>query len=220
MMNFDQNIVIAIDGASASGKGTLAKMLAAHYNTKYLPTGNLYRVIAKQVIESDVNIEDPASVKHLIERITYADLFAGNLNTSEIAAVASKIAALEYVRTALYEFQRNWAKNTKIAILEGRDIGTVICPDADVKLFLSADIEARAKRRWKDFSDNGSNITYQTVYNDLNERDNRDSNRKLSPLLKARDAIEIDSTSISAEQVLAESIRIIEKEIDKNRQNL
>lgn len=219
-MKLGRRLVIAIDGNSASGKGTLARGLAEHYHTKYLPTGNLYRILAKRMIENGISSNDFVRIKRIIDMIKYEDLFSNNLQDSAISSMASIIATNDYIRNSLCSFQRAWAENHRIAILEGRDIGTVICPDADVKIFLTASLEARANRRLEDFIHSGDDTTYDKVYLELKERDARDLNRKTSPLLQADDAVAIDSSLLSPGQVLTESIKIIEKQIDKNERNL
>lgn len=213
--------IIAIDGLAASGKGLLASLLAKHYGCDFLPTGNLYRVVAKKLIENKIDID--SFVKHpddqileLIKaQIAKEDLSSPSLASEELSAGSSKVGTVSSVRQMLNAFQREWAAKRSIAILEGRDIGTVVFPNADVKLFLIADLKVRAARRTKDLHLLGQSITEDVVHDSLLEREQRDMNRKDSPLRKAVDAITLDTTNLSIDQMLVDAIAIIEKKIDK-----
>ncbi len=201
--------VVAIDGVSASGKGTLAHKLSEHYQVSFLPTGNIYRYVAKQMLLHRCSHEDKTVIKKIVRSIVLEDLYSPELNSDILAAEASKIAKLQFIRDELNQFQRNWIKSQKLAIIEGRDIGTVICPEADVKLFLMADLATRAKRRAVDLNMLGVGTTYEQVYAELAARDSVDISRKNAPLKKADDAIEIDTSLMSVEGVLERMLKSI-----------
>lgn len=208
----NSNFVIAIDGFSASGKGTIAKLLANYFGCKYLSTGNLYRLVAKEVINQKVSIDDVTRVVKIAENINLDDLEL-DLSDSIIANVASKVAQNLSLRKTLSIIQKNWVNSQEIAIIEGRDIGTVICPDADVKLFMTASIDARAHRRYIELQKKITQITYEDVYNDLRARDQRDQSREISPLIQAEDAFVLDSTNMSIDNVLESALSIIRNKL-------
>jgi cytidylate kinase len=208
----NSNFVIAIDGFSASGKGTLAKLLANYFGCKYLSTGNLYRLVAKEVINQNVSIDDVNMVVKIAENINLDDLEL-DLSDNIIANVASKVAQNLSLRKTLSIIQKSWVDSQEIAIIEGRDIGTVICPDADVKLFMTASIDARAHRRYIELQKKISQITYEDVYNDLRARDQRDQSREISPLIQAEDAFVLDSTNMSIDNVLESALSIIRNKL-------
>ena len=197
---------IAIDGDSASGKGTLARLLAAKYNTEYLPTGNLYRVLAKLVLESHIKIDDHDGVCNQLQYVADQDLFDSSLVSNNIAQTASQIATIPKVRAYLNEYQKTWAANHKIAILEGRDIGTKILPDANVKIYLTANLAARAKRRYLDLH---ATLSLEDITAELDMRDKRDKNREQAPLTIAQDAHVIDSSNMSSAEVFKRVEEII-----------
>jgi cytidylate kinase len=208
----NSNFVIAIDGFSASGKGTLAKLLANHFGCKYLSTGNLYRLVARDVISQNVDIDDSDRVVEIAKNINLDDL-ESDLSDSAIANVASKVAQKPSLRKVLSAIQRNWVDGQKIAIIEGRDIGTVICPDANIKLFMTASLDARAKRRYTELQKKMSQITYEEVYDDLRARDQRDQSREISPLVQAEDAFVLDSTNMSIDNVLESALSIVRNKL-------
>jgi cytidylate kinase len=193
-----RRFTLAIDGTFASGKGTLASRLAAHYKLPYLDTGKLYRAVAKRVIDMGVNPDDAESCAALANNITPEELSDQRLKSGPIGAMASKIAVHPPVRAALLAFQRDFA--AKGAVLDGRDIGTVICPDAAVKLFVTAEPTVRAERRHKELLGYGEDISFKTVLAQLKERDARDSGRDIAPLKPAEDAHLLDSTNLSIER--------------------
>lgn len=209
--------IIAIDGPAASGKGSLARKLAGELGYAHLDTGALYRLVGWQVLEAG---GDPADEK---TALNVAEGLSGTLNpeilqnpalrTDEAGSAASKVAAYASVRTALIDFQKDFAKNPPNnapgAVLDGRDIGTVICPEADVKLFITADVEARANRRLKELQSKGIEATYGAVLADMRERDARDSGREAAPMKPADDAFVIDTTSMSEANVLAEALSLV-----------
>jgi len=211
---------IAVDGPAASGKGTLAKTLAMALSYDYLDTGSLYRAVARDVLEAGISYDKIADA--LDEIVTIARNLTlpiendASLRTSEIAQIASKIAVLTQVRDALIDKQRDFASHPPTghgAILDGRDIGSVILPDADVKLYIDADINVRAKRRFLELSAKDETITQAQILADLTERDARDKTRITAPLKPADDAVIIDTTELSAQEVLQEVLDVTLKHV-------
>lgn len=197
---------IAIDGPAAAGKGTISKAVAAHYGFAHLDTGLLYRAVGKQVLTGTAAIE-------AAQRLRAEDLQADDLRTPEVAQAASKVAVIPEVRAALVDFQRVFARRSGGAVLDGRDIGTVICPDAEAKLFVTASAEIRADRRFRELVANGLRVDFETVLEDVRQRDARDMGRKDAPLRPADDAIQIDTSGLSIDEAIATAIR----EIDARR---
>ena len=209
---------IAIDGPAASGKGTLARTLAMKLSFDYLDTGTLYRAVAREALAKGLAIsEENQSIQNLIELSAQLKLPIANdesLRSSQVAQAASKIASLAELRSALVEKQRDFAHNPpsgKGAVLDGRDIGTVILPDADIKFYIDADIEVRAKRRHLELQASGTDISHAEVLADLIERDTRDKNRTTAPLIAAKDAIFIDTSQKNAEEVLQLTLSYIDR---------
>jgi cytidylate kinase len=198
--------VIAIDGTFASGKGTLGKGLAAHYDLPYLDTGKLYRATAKRVLDAGGDVNNPEDGKRAAHAISPNELSDPILKSGPIGAAASKVSVHPDVRAALLAFQRNFAQAG--GILDGRDIGTVICPDADVKLYVTATPEERAKRRHAELTGYGEVLSIDDVLAQLIERDTRDSTRAAAPLKPADDAHMLDTTGLSIAEVLAAAIKI------------
>ena len=192
--------VIAIDGTFASGKGTLAKRLADHFQYAYLDTGKLYRAVAARIIRAEGDLNDAATAADIASTLKLSDLNDPELKSGEIGAAASKVSVYKPVRDALFDFQLNFAKNPGSpyngAVLDGRDLGTVICPDADVKLYIDAKPEVRAERRYKELLSYGEDVTLQSVLAQLEERDHRDMNRKEAPLKPAVNAHLLDTTNL------------------------
>ncbi|NNC38367.1 MAG: (d)CMP kinase [Hyphomonadaceae bacterium] len=192
--------VIAIDGTFASGKGTLGKRLAAHFGYAYLDTGKLYRATAAKILADAGDLEDGKSAAEYANALTMEDLDNPELKSGKIGAAASKVSVHKQVRAALFDFQQNFAKNPgkayKGTILDGRDIGTVICPNADVKLYVDAKPEIRAERRHKELVSYGEEISYEQVLAQLKERDHRDMNRAEAPLKPAANAHLLDTTNL------------------------
>jgi cytidylate kinase len=198
--------VIAIDGTFASGKGTLGKGLAAHYGLPYLDTGKLYRATAKRVLDAGGDVTSSVDGTLAAKAITADELSDPILKSGPIGAAASKVSVHPDVRAALFDFQRDFA--AKGGVLDGRDIGTVICPDADVKLYVTASPEERAKRRHTELTGYGETVSVDDVLAQLIERDTRDSTRATAPLKPAADAHMIDTTGMSIAQVLQTAISI------------
>jgi cytidylate kinase len=198
-------LLIAIDGPSASGKGTLAKKLAAHFGLPYLNTGALYRLVALRLIEQKIdqnNFEN--SIPVLVSNISEGDLENEILFGEDVGSVASVIAKNPKLRAALFDFQRDFANSPKGAVLDGRDTTTVIAPNADFKFFVTADVEIRAERRFKQLQTN-----YAEILDQLKKRDENDSNRKDAPLLIAQDAHVIDNGNLSVEEGFQKILQII-----------
>lgn len=193
---------IAIDGPAAAGKGTISKAVAAHFGFAHLDTGLLYRAVGARVLGGEKPLEAAQS-------LVAADLEADGLRTAEVAQAASKVAVIAEVRQALVDFQRSFARRAGGAVLDGRDIGTVICPDAEAKLFVTASAEVRAGRRFLELSENGSDSDYDTVLADVKARDERDMNRSEAPLKPADDAVVIDTSDLSIEAAIAAAIAAI-----------
>ena len=195
-------LIIAIDGPSASGKGTLAKKIARHFNLAYLNTGALYRLVAfrmqNQKIPMELFLEN---ISQLVKNITESELENEELFSEEVGALASVIAREKKLREALVVFQKDFIKSAMNgAVLDGRDTTTVICPDADFKFFVTADVEIRAKRRFEQLQKKGDSVSYQEILAQLKKRDENDLNRQDSPLKVAQGAVVIDNGNLTIEQ--------------------
>jgi len=202
---------VAIDGPAAAGKGTIARALAEHFGFAHLDTGTLYRAVGLKVLEMGA---DPAEAARTLAN---EDLERDDLRTPKAAQAASKVAAIPDVRGALLEFQRNFAKAEGGAILDGRDIGTVICPDADVKLYVTASDEVRAERRFAELSAKGMDVTLNSVAEDLQARDARDAARQAAPMVAAADALLLDTTKLSIDAAVAQAVAHIKTKIEQGR---
>ena len=198
--------VIAIDGTFASGKGTLGKGLAAHYGLPYLDTGKLYRATAKRVLDAGGDVSNSSDGTKAANLISAKDLADPILKSGPIGAAASKVSVHPDVRAALFKFQRDFAAEG--GVLDGRDIGTVICPDADVKLYVTASPEERAGRRHAELTGYGETLSVADVLAQLKERDTRDSTRAAAPLKPAEDAHLLDTTGMSIAEVLQAAIEM------------
>lgn len=199
-------MIIAVDGPAASGKGTLARRLAQHFKLAHLDTGKLYRAAALHALASGGDPADPTIAQAAAERVRAGDLDNPRLRDEDVARASSVVAAIPAVRQALLAFQRDFARQPPAAggaVLDGRDIGTVVCPEAAAKLFVTATLEARARRRFKELQENGDNAIYERVLQDMKNRDARDSERRTAPLVAADDAFVIDTTALDADAVFA-----------------
>ena len=197
------SFTVAIDGPAAAGKGTISKAVATHFGFAHLDTGLLYRAVGAKVLAG-------AEAIAAAEALTAEDLDADNLRTPEVAQAASKVAVIAEVRAALVAFQQTFARRAGGAVLDGRDIGTVICPDAEAKLFVTASAEVRAERRYLELAAKGHNDTREEVLADVKARDERDMNRAEAPLKAANDAILIDTSDLSIEDAVARAVAEIE----------
>jgi len=197
------SFIVAIDGPAAAGKGTISKAVAAHFGFAHLDTGLLYRAVgAKTLLGQDAVVAARA--------LDPVDLEDDTLRTPEVAQAASQIAVVPAVRQALVDFQRSFAARDGGAVLDGRDIGTVICPDADAKLFVTASAACRADRRYQELAGKGLAISPEQVLADVVARDKRDSERAAAPLMSADDAIVIDTSDLSIAQAVATAIAAVE----------
>jgi cytidylate kinase len=197
------SFTVAIDGPAASGKGTISRAVAAHFGFAHLDTGLLYRAVGRRVLDGE---EPVAAARGLMA----SDLQGDALRDEAVGGAASKVAAIPEVRAALVDFQRAFAMRDGGAVLDGRDIGTVICPDAQVKLYVVASDEVRAERRWRELTGKGLRVTKAEVLADLRERDARDSARATAPLRAAADAMTLDTTTMSIEEAVAAAVAAVE----------
>ncbi|MCV6825322.1 MULTISPECIES: (d)CMP kinase [Halocynthiibacter] len=197
---------VAIDGPAAAGKGTVSKAVATHFGFAYLDTGLLYRAVGARVLDGADAIEAAQS-------LNAKEIDGSQLRTAEVAEAASKAAAMPEVRAALVEFQRGFAKRQGGAVLDGRDIGTVICPDASVKLFVTASAEVRAKRRFLELSEKESSVDFEQVLADVKARDERDASRDAAPLVAADDAVVIDTSELTIKEAVSAAVSAIEAKL-------
>lgn len=204
-------MIIAVDGPTASGKGTIARALAEHYGLPHLDTGLLYRAVGRQVVISDGDADDP--VEALCACGFHDKLLEDPaLRSEETGGLASRVSVHPGVRQALYERQRRFALQDDGAVLDGRDIGTVIVPEeADAKLFVTASTAARASRRFRELQQNGADVTLEDITAQIEARDKRDREREDSPLKPAPEAYVLDTTLMSKEEAIAASIRAVER---------
>jgi cytidylate kinase len=202
-------MIVAVDGPTASGKGTIAKALSARFGLPHLDTGLLYRAVGRQVF---LDGGDPNDGGDALAACSFPDglLSDPELRSEATGGLASRVSVHASVRQALYERQRSFALQPGGAVLDGRDIGTVIAPDADVKLYVTASVEARALRRWKEMQARGEPHSLATIEADLRSRDERDRTRAEAPLRAADDAIVLDTSELSAEQAIAAAIKAVE----------
>lgn len=199
----DVTFTVAIDGPAAAGKGTISKAVAAHFGFAHLDTGLLYRAVGARVLAGEAPL---VAAKALTEK----DLSRDDLRAPEVAQEASKVAVIAEVREALVDFQRQFAARVGGAVLDGRDIGTVICPRAEVKLFVTASAACRAERRYKELKDKGLDVTEAQVLADVEARDTRDRERATAPLIAADDAVEIDTSDMTIDAAVAAAIAAVE----------
>jgi cytidylate kinase len=201
------SFTVAIDGPAASGKGTISRAIAQHFGFAHLDTGLLYRAVGKKAMALD---DSPETAARLARELTADDLVADDLRSAKIAEAASKVAPIPEVRAALTAFQKTFAKQPGGAVLDGRDIGTVICPDADVKMFVTASAKVRAHRRFIELSGKGEDITESQVLEDILARDARDTSRDIAPMVAATDALVLDTSEMSIAQAIAAAVAVIQ----------
>ena len=202
------SFTVAIDGPAAAGKGTLSKALAHRFGFAHLDTGLLYRATGRKVLETGLS---PADAARAVEP---SDLERDGLRTQAVAELASQVATIPEVRHALVTFQRNFARRDGGAVLDGRDIGTVICPDAEVKLFVTAGAEVRAQRRFDELRSSGQHVEFEDVLDEVKKRDARDMGRANAPMRAAEDAHVIDTTDMSIEDALAVADVIVRRKLE------
>ena len=210
-------LVIAVDGPAASGKGTLSRRLAAHFGLAYLDTGSLYRGLAMLAMDKGLDLSDEQGVALLAQKLDQSVLENPRLRDPGVGEAASKIASLNHVRQALLTYQRNFASKAPGAVLDGRDIGTVVCPDADVKLFVTASVEERAKRRFKELIANGKQVTLDEIEAEIKRRDARDTSRNTAPLVQSEDAHLLDTTNLDIETAMSAAILLVKQAIDAKK---
>jgi len=203
-------MIIAIDGPAASGKGTLAKRLAQHYGLPHLDTGLLYRGVGRAVLDAGHDLSDEAAAREAASRLAIEKLADPEFRTRGAGEAASRVAVHPQVREALFAFQRAFAAQPGGAVLDGRDMGTVIWPQARAKLFVTASAKVRAERRWRQLEAQGEAVTLDEVLADIERRDERDSGRAAAPLRRAEDAVLLDTSEMTIEQATDAARRIVE----------
>ena len=203
-------LIVAIDGPAAAGKGTLARRLAAALGLPYLDTGLLYRSVGRRVLDAGGNPSHPADAEAQALALTPADLQRTDLRTPEADSAAAAVASIPAVRAALLAFQRSFG-GAGGAVLDGRDIGTIIFPDAAAKLYVTASVEARAHRRWRELQARGVPADLATVQDDMQARDAADASRAAAPLRPAEGAAVLDTTDLDADQAFAEALRYVQQ---------
>ncbi|MBX7540444.1 (d)CMP kinase [Qipengyuania sphaerica] len=203
-------MIIAVDGPTASGKGTIAKALGEHFGLPHLDTGLLYRAVGRQVF---LDGGDPDDGGDALAATSFPDsmLADPHLRNEETGGLASRVSVHPAVRQALHERQRSFATQEGGAVLDGRDIGTVIAPEAEAKLFITASVEARAQRRFLEMRDRGVQVTLLEIEDDLRRRDERDRNRAVAPLIPAPDAMVIDTSSLGKDEAIVTAIKAVEE---------
>jgi cytidylate kinase len=209
----ERSLIIAIDGPAASGKGTLARRLAAHFGLPHLDTGLLYRATACALLDEGRPLDDVRAAVEAARGLALSDFDEARLRTRELGEAASVVAAIPQVRAALVDMQRGFASRPQGAVLDGRDIGTVICPDAPVKIFVTASPEKRAQRRALELASRGEKVDYAAILADVRKRDERDSARSQAPLKQAEDAVALDTTDLDIEGAYRAACEIVEERL-------
>jgi CMP/dCMP kinase len=204
-------MIIAIDGPAASGKGTLGKRLAAHYGLRHLDTGLLYRAVGQALLASGRGLNDTAQAAAVAESLDPAQFDEAALKSHAAGEAASVVSAIPEVRTALLQLQRNFAAKPPGAVIDGRDIGTVICPDAEVKIFVTAAPEVRARRRAREMRLAGLPGDEAEILADIRRRDERDTNRAIAPLRPAADAHVLDTSALDIDAAARAAIEIVDR---------
>lgn len=204
-------MIIAIDGPAASGKGTLGKRLSEHFGFAHLDTGLLYRAVARVLLDREVALTDEAAAHEVALNLDVTHLDDPRLRGAEMGEAASMISGYQPVRDALLAFQRQFAEQPPGAVLDGRDIGTVVCPHADVKFFITAAPEERARRRHLELVKRGESTEYENILKDIRRRDDRDMNRSTAPLKPAADAITLDTTHLDAEEAFQAALDLVQE---------
>jgi cytidylate kinase len=206
-------MIVAIDGPAASGKGTLAKRVAAHFGLAHLDTGLLYRAVARDVRCRGEALDDPAAATAAASRLDPATLADPALRDPGLGEAASVVARIPQVRAVMLAYQRTFAGRPEGAVLDGRDIGTVVCPDADVKLYVTASPEVRAERRHREKLGRGEGAAYAAVLADIRRRDERDAGRDISPMRPATDAFLLDTSNLDIEAAFDIAVGVISRKI-------
>ena len=206
-------MIIAIDGPAASGKGTLARRLATHYGLPHLDTGLLYRATAASLLQAERDLNDVEAAVAAARGLALTDFDEARLRGPRMGEAASVVAAIPEVRAALVHVQRDFAARPGGAVLDGRDIGTVICQDADVKIFVTATPSARAQRRALELAQRGERVDYSVILAEIVKRDARDAQRSNAPMRAAADAVHLDTTCLSIDDAFEEAVRIVERQL-------
>jgi cytidylate kinase len=206
-------MIIAIDGPAASGKGTVAKRLAAHYGLRHLDTGLLYRAVAKAMLDSGAQLADADLAEAAARALDPSRFDEQALKDHRVGDAASVVSAIPGVRAALFDFQRDFAAKPPGAVLDGRDIGTVICPNADVKMFVTASPEERAHRRAREMESLGRPADEAEILADIRRRDERDTQRAVAPLVQTVDAALLDTTALTIDEAVGAAIDIVERRL-------
>jgi cytidylate kinase len=206
-------MIIAIDGPAASGKGTLAKQIAARFGLAHLDTGLLYRAVARDVRKAGGALDDTASATAAATSLDPATLDDPALRNPGVGEAASVVARIPAVRAAILEYQRTFARRPEGAVLDGRDVGTVVCPDADVKIYVTASPEVRAERRYLEMKGRGEPATYEAVLADIQQRDARDAGREASPMRPAADAFLLDTSYLDIEAAFNTAVGVISRKV-------
>ena len=206
-------MIIAIDGPAASGKGTLAKRIAARFGLHHLDTGLLYRAVARDVQRHGGELSDPPAAIAAARALDPATLDDPGLRGPGAGEAASIVAGIQEVRTAILEYQRAFARRPGGAVLDGRDIGTVVCPDADVKIYVTASPQVRAERRYRELKGRGEPANYEAVLADIRRRDQRDAAREVSPMLRAPDAFLLDTSNLDIEAAFDTAVGAILRKV-------
>ncbi|MCB1504358.1 MAG: (d)CMP kinase [Hyphomicrobiaceae bacterium] len=208
-------MIIAIDGPAASGKGTLARRIAAHFGYQCLDTGLLYRAVARDLRAAGQPLDDVKAAEWAAKSLDPSTLDDHGLRDPGVGEAASVVAKIPEVRAALLAFQRDFAAQEPGAVLDGRDIGTVVCPDADVKLFINANVEVRARRRFEELKSRGEPVTYEHVLDTIKARDARDAGRADAPMTIADDALLLDTTDLAIEAAFDAAVGLIMRKIGR-----
>jgi cytidylate kinase len=203
-------MIIAIDGPAASGKGTLAKRLAAHFGLPHLDTGLLYRAVARSILDRNSDLADEPTATMVAQSLDTSQLDDPRLREREMGEAASLVSGFRPVRDALIEFQRRFAAQLPGAVLDGRDIGTVVCPMAEVKLFVTATPEERARRRHLELVSRDERADFTAILEDIRRRDERDISRPIAPLRPAPDAAVLDTTFLDPDAAFREALQVVE----------
>ena len=208
------SFTVAIDGPAAAGKGTIARAVAGRFGFAHLDTGLLYRAVGKRALNMGRGVIDEGVAELVARELKEADLEQEGLRTVLVSRAASRVAAMPGVRSALLDFQKTFAKRDGGAVLDGRDIGTVICPEANVKLYVTASDETRAQRRFEELTASGKDTTLEQVQTDLRIRDARDAERDAAPMRQAQDAHLLDTTELTIDAAVAKAAELIEQALD------
>lgn len=202
-------MIIAVDGPSAAGKGTLARAIAARLGYHFLDTGTLYRAVAFLMLRQGKSLDDEKAAAAIAAGLDLGKIRDEDLRNEAVAAAASKVSAYPEVRARLLDFQRSFARRKPGAVLDGRDIGTVVCPDADLKFFVTASLEERARRRFEELRSLGQHVKLETVMDEMIRRDERDASRTTAPTRPAADAILVDTSDLERDEVLGLVLDVI-----------